>query len=99
MADMISRAAAIEIIAAVKNITWSQSGKVLCGKMYSQIKDLPAVDAVPVVRCKDCKHGEPTKNGLGQAVIKCWQICELCGIPKLMEYDWFCADGERRESE
>jgi DNA-directed RNA polymerase subunit RPC12/RpoP len=33
----------------VKGVAWSQSGKVLCGKMYSQIKDLPAVDAVPVV--------------------------------------------------
>lgn len=49
MADLISRAAALEVINAVKGITWSQSGKVLCGKMYSQIKDLPAVDAVPVV--------------------------------------------------
>ena len=49
MDDLISRAAALEVIEAVKNITWSQSGKVLCGKMYSQIKDLPAVDAAPVV--------------------------------------------------
>lgn len=47
--DMISRAAALEVINAVKGVVWSQSGKVLCGKMFSQIKDLPAVDAVPVV--------------------------------------------------
>ena len=48
MADLISRAAALEVIEAVKNVCWSQSGKVLCGKMFSQIKDLPAVDVVPV---------------------------------------------------
>jgi hypothetical protein len=43
MNDLISRAAVLEVIEAVKNLTWSQSGKVLCGKMYSQIKDIPAV--------------------------------------------------------
>jgi len=42
--DLISRAAALEVIEAVKNVSWSQSGKVLCSKMYSQIKDIPAVD-------------------------------------------------------
>ena len=29
MADMISRALALEVISAVKGVTWSQSGKVL----------------------------------------------------------------------
>ena len=44
MTDTISRTAALEVIDAVKGIVWSQSGKVLCGKIYSQIKDIPAVD-------------------------------------------------------
>ena len=44
MADLISRAAALEVIEAVKNVSWSQSGTVLCSKMSSQIKDIPAVD-------------------------------------------------------
>lgn len=44
MDDLISRAAALEAIEVVKNIAWSQSGKVICSKMYSQIKDIPAVD-------------------------------------------------------
>ena len=46
--ELISRAAALEVIAAVKGFVWSQSGKVTCGKIYSQVKDLPAVDAIPV---------------------------------------------------
>ena len=49
MDDLISRAAALEIIDAVKDIVWSQSGKVLCGKIYSKIKDIPAVEEVNAV--------------------------------------------------
>lgn len=41
----------------------------------------PTVDAVPVVRCKDCKH---------YMTIHC--TCDGCCISP----DWFCADGERR---
>lgn len=50
-----------------------------------------------IVRCKDCKHGELTKNARDEVVIKCEEICWLCRLPRLMEPDWFCADGERRE--
>lgn len=94
MDDLILRALALEVINAVKGVAWSQSGKVLCGKMFSQIKDLPAVNAVPVVRCKDCKHW--------------WKVNELCTHQrhvhgtvcahecKAMDY---CSDGERRNSE
>ena len=56
-------------------------------------------DFMNVVRCKDCANGTPTKNACGEAVIKCYTICELCGIPQLMEPDWYCADGERRDGE
>lgn len=45
-------------------------------------------DAVPVVRCKNCKHWDSKKN-------------ECHNINSYMQYrpcfnDWFCADGERR---
>ena len=26
--------------------------------LYDDIKESPVVDAMPVIRCKDCKHGE-----------------------------------------
>lgn len=68
MHDLISRAEALEIIEAVKNVSWSQSGKVLCSKMYSQIKDLPsakAVNAAPV------KHGHWKDNGNGTVSCSC----------------------------
>ena len=50
----------------------------------------PTVDAVPVVRCKDCKHGEkcvePHKDY--------W--CNLYEGYKWSE--WFCADGEPKST-
>ena len=41
-------------------------------------------DAMPVVRCKDCKHY--AGNG--------W--CNRPGINPTKHDDWFCADGERK---
>lgn len=45
------------------------------------VRNAPAVDAVEVVRCRDCKH---------YMTIFC--TCDGCCISD----DWFCADGERR---
>lgn len=47
----------------------------------------PPVDAVPVVRCGECKHHEVFKNGVNG-----W--CNGHGCPADVTY--FCADGERR---
>ena len=48
------------------------------------LKNAPTVDAVPVVRCKDCKYRDGTP---GQPNILCAQMHE----------DDFCSYGERRE--
>ena len=46
-------------------------------------------DAMPVVRCKECKHGEKAND------------VYLCGKSRgfglAHEPSWFCADGERKE--
>lgn len=46
-----------------------------------------------IVRCKDCKHWLPMNRfdpdyhpGRGQCELNCW----------IRDFDWFCADGERR---
>lgn len=51
-------------------------------------RNAPTVDAVEVVRCKDCKHAEFSEAGMTYCpgIIGSW-----------VEDDWFCADGERRE--
>jgi len=55
-------------------------------KMVERIlESQPTVDAVPVVRCKDCTKREYCRTSTVWAM-----------PPK---DDWFCADGERREEE
>ena len=49
----------------------------------------PTIDAVPVVRCKDCKKGEQSE--LPNRHFWC-RIHEFYRVP-----EWFCADGEKRE--
>ena len=49
----------------------------------------PSVDAVEVVRCKDCVFSEP--SDASDAYVECRQLFGMA-IPK----DWYCADGERR---
>ena len=53
----------------------------------SAIEDVPTIDAVTVVRCKDCKYGIDWDGRLG---------CEWHGFYQT-EPNWFCADGERSE--
>jgi hypothetical protein len=48
----------------------------------------PTIDAVQVVRCRDCKHWNP--NGIGYC-----KLHDIRPTPLIMD-DWFCADGERR---
>lgn len=52
------------------------------------ILDAPGIDAVPVVRCKDCKHRDPEDKKCDCGHDIRWQL------PR--GDNWFCADGERR---
>lgn len=61
---------------------------------YSEaIKALPIVDAVEVVRCKDCRYYNTTNccDGCG------W--CERSGMDRGSWDNWFCADGAHKEGE
>ena len=46
------------------------------------------IDAVPVVRCKDCKHHEDEEIGM----VYCPNA-----LGGWVAENWFCADGEREE--
>ena len=52
-----------------------------------------------VVRCKDCRFGEQTKNMRGEQRYACNN--RFTGIFQdfVHEPDWFCASGERRTDE
>ena len=53
------------------------------------IEKAPTVDAVPVVRCKDCKDWGPGTGGIPI----CWETYEP------MPPDGFCSIGERKEAD
>ena len=57
-------------------------------RVKRMVEEAPTIDAVPVVRCKECKNWDATECVNG----KCW--CRTQG-----EYrggDWYCADGEKQ---
>ena len=60
--------------------------------LASDIKNAPTVDAVPVVRCKDCKHYEIHKP-------KVLENCERNGYIIPMKPDDFCSYGERKDGD
>ena len=90
MQDLISRQAAID--AAIEAADEWDGG---CNPerekaIRTAIMALPTVDAVPVVRCKECKYGEQDDYG--------W-ICTNIdgGIMGDENGNGFCCEGERRE--
>lgn len=56
------------------------------------IDNAPTVDAVPVVRCRDCKHYEIHKP-------KVLENCERNGYIIPMKPDDFCSYGERKDGD
>ena len=67
---------------ALRQVLEVYSEKDSLGHTAVQLCDaMPSVDAVRVVRCRECVLRE-----------KCFKDCK-----PLYDPDWFCGDGERRE--
>ena len=68
----------------------------MCGvKMaLSFIDTAPTIDAVPVVRCKDCVYRVIVRDPLMGTM-----DCYGCRVMRYNEDDWFCSFGERRDDE
>ena len=61
-------------------------------EVFIKLHEAQTVDAVPVVRCKDCKFSTHSWNG--------WDCINPNDRTRGGEDgDWFCADGERREDD
>ena len=56
--------------------------------LISDIKNAPTVDAVEVVRCRECKYHEEE----GIELVYCPNM-----IGGWVENEWFCANGKRKE--
>jgi hypothetical protein len=83
--DLISRKALIADLRTAKGL-----GSIIAETIVRFLKKQPTVDAVEVVRCKDCKYYE-NKN------INLLPYCTLCGITKFE--DDFCSCGERKDND
>ena len=68
------------------------------GNSLSAIACAPIIDAVPVVRCKDCKWWMPN-GGKAPASIPAVGACGYRkGLERLTTGKWYCADGERKDN-
>lgn len=56
--------------------------------MVRLLEKAPIVDAVEVVRCRDCKHYKPDEYECG---------CDFAGGLPYVKADDFCSYGERRD--
>lgn len=69
-------------------ITWAFA----YDNFVDEINEQPTVDAVPVVRCKDCKHCVKA----GTYELRLW--CQGHGSPlRLTTADDYCSRGKRRD--
>ena len=68
----------------------------LIGGGTSCIDKCPTVDAVEVVRCKDCKHWLHMEDGFGDCTNRRFHI-DGCVDPTMKMED-FCSCGERRDN-
>ena len=85
MSELIDRQAAIKAIDALPNCYNGFSDTYDKSCIIGVLEELQPSDAVPVVRCKDCKWCGGKYN-------------DYCFRDEYNHAgDWFCADGERRE--
>lgn len=61
-------------------------------EIYDMIQDAPVIDAVPVVRCRDCKH----KQALTRENIV---TCYFHGRLIIMKANGFCSCGAKMDKE
>lgn len=101
MSDLIERQAAITIPVTPKEDreyqTYNLDDAYELGweDLQNRIEQLPTVEAVPVVRCKDCKWWKINYS---------WdknkrRICVIEAYEPLRKAEDFCSRGERREDE
>lgn len=79
----------IEDMALLKTVS---CGGLSAKKLWKRIKEQPTIDAVEVVRCKDCKHKYVSGNGTTQ-----YYVCDF--MDAQYEENGFCHHAEREIKE
>ena len=98
MSNLIDRDALLVVPHVRKVVEYDESGEFITFHAVSEedIKNAPAVDAVEVVRCKDCKHYKPQNQGAHRNCTTpyCVRVVAVKVSP-----DDFCSYGERKDNE
>lgn len=93
MADLISRAAALDAIDGIKPVQGNMKQLAMKALCWAAVKIIQPVDAVPVVRCSECKYSDTIYDTATYAMpLKCLNIRYGGVMP-----DWYCEHGERKE--
>ena len=95
MADLIDRAALIEMFMPL----FYNAADIEAEAVIEKIKTAPAVDAVEVVRCKDCKKSGMYAFGCDVTErLACLDIDDFGCVHMATSVEplGFCSDGERR---
>ena len=93
--DLITKDFALYVVHYFASmLTWSKED--ILSEIDRTIKEAKPADAVPVVRCKDCKHWNCWRNS-GEGSGDCL-LDEGYATLATQHYD-FCSYGERREGE
>lgn len=65
----------------------------LMGMLLRWVRKQPTIDAVPVVRCRDCKYGSWDSEPHDA------MVCIRCGLDGWYSGDSFCSYGVRKDSD
>ena len=92
MAEYIEREATIELLRSLGNRDYRREKGTIqeAIKMVSYPEYTPTIDAVPVVRCRECKY-RFKNNGHSK------DGCPIIDANIWMDDDDFCSHGERKE--
>ena len=85
----ILRSGAIDVIKRNSGTLYTREAEFLFRKVISLLKNAPAADVTPIVRCKDCKYVNFTEH---RDYLRCTKHCAFSFRP-----NDFCSYGERRE--
>ena len=98
MSDLISRAEAMDAIHNLYAIHGSEGSWIDQKDAFKALNSLPSaqptVDAIPVIRCKDCKYSDTFSDMTAEphSQLKCLGI-RYGGVEPM----WYCEHGERKE--
>jgi hypothetical protein len=110
MVELIDRAAANAALENLDALMWHRAEtedeefiKVQVGITLAscEIEALPTIDAVPVVRCRDCRHSSRIASDTTGRMRHCWSgrgRNNGDGFSRVKR-DGFCDEGERKEGE